>query len=195
MPRVRSVIVVLSALCLWTGFGLAQTAKKTTAKKKTTASTMAAKRPATLSKTSPHTRTATTASREEVSSGTARVRTRKVVVTRKLIHGKWVRTTQIVHTPAAPSYQTHPDPERYQEIQQALAKNGYYKGEVNGQWNDDSVEALKQFQTDHKLVNDGKISALSLIGLGLGPNRESAASKPAPAPTAAVVPPEAAGHN
>ncbi len=105
-------------------------------------------------------------------------------MTRKLVHGKWVRTTQIVHADPGPSYQTHPDQERYQQIQQALAAKGYFKGETNGQWGDDSVAALKQFQTERKIPNDGKISALSLIGLGLGPNRETATAKSeAAAPT------------
>jgi hypothetical protein len=67
----------------------------------------------------------------------------------------------------------HPDPERYQEIQKALADRGYFKGDVNGQWGDDSVDALKRFQADSKLPDDGKINALSLIGLGLGPKHDS----------------------
>jgi peptidoglycan hydrolase-like protein with peptidoglycan-binding domain len=77
-----------------------------------------------------------------------------------------------------PAYQVHPDSERYKEIQQALADKGYFKGEVNGQWGDDSVSAMKQFQTDQKLPDDGKISAPVLIGLGLGPKHEAAAPAP-----------------
>ncbi len=69
-----------------------------------------------------------------------------------------------------PSFQTVPSPERYQEIQKALADRGFYKGEVNGTWGPDSAEALKQFQASRNLPNDGKISSLSLIGLGLGPS-------------------------
>jgi Putative peptidoglycan binding domain len=70
---------------------------------------------------------------------------------------------------AGPNYQSHPDPQRYQEIQKALADRGYFKGAVNGEWGDDSVDALKRFQADQKLPDDGKINSLSLIGLGLGP--------------------------
>lgn len=73
-----------------------------------------------------------------------------------------------------PAYQVHPDPERYKEIQQALADKGYFKGDVNGHWGDDSVTAMKKFQTDQKLPDDGKISAPALIGLGLGPKHEAA---------------------
>lgn len=79
-----------------------------------------------------------------------------------------------------PSYQQHPDPARYKEIQQALADKGYFKGEVNGEWRDDSIDAMKRFQADNKLPDDGKISAPTLTGLGLGPKHESTA---APAPS------------
>jgi Putative peptidoglycan binding domain len=83
-------------------------------------------------------------------------------------HGKRGRAS---HTAVqrGPSFQTAPTPERYQEIQKALASHGFYKGEVNGTWGPDSVDALKEFQTSQNLPNDGKISSLSLIGLGLGP--------------------------
>jgi len=70
------------------------------------------------------------------------------------------------------SKQQAPTPERYKEIQQALADKGYYKGEVNGAWGPDSVEALRSYQREQKLDGDGKLTSLSLIGLGLGPKRE-----------------------
>jgi hypothetical protein len=108
---------------------------------------------------------------------------RKVVVVRKKVHGQWVRVTRIVHSPPAPSYQTHPDPDRYKEIQQALAAQGYFRGDQNGQWGDDSVDALKRFQADHNLPNDGKINSLSLIGLGLGPHHDTTGPAPPPAST------------
>jgi len=83
--------------------------------------------------------------------------------------------------PARPVAQQTPTPERYKEIQQALADKGYYKGTVDGQWNPDSVDALKKFQTDQNLHSDGKLDSLSLIGLGLGPKRMTAqASAPPP---------------
>ncbi|MBV9759277.1 MAG: peptidoglycan-binding protein [Acidobacteriaceae bacterium] len=84
-----------------------------------------------------------------------------------------------------PSYQVHPDPERYQQIQQALTDRGYFHGQVNGEWGDDSVDALKRFQADQKLENDGKINALTLTGLGLGPKHTIA---PPVAQTAAGAP-------
>ena len=64
-----------------------------------------------------------------------------------------------------------PTPERYKEIQQALADKGYFHGPVDGAWGADSTGALKRFQREQNLEDDGKIGALSLIALGLGPPR------------------------
>ena len=72
------------------------------------------------------------------------------------------------------SSQREPAPERYQEIQQSLAEKGYYSGPVNGAWGADSVAALKRFQRDQNIGDDGKLGSLSLIALGLGPKRGSA---------------------
>ena len=82
----------------------------------------------------------------------------------------------------SPRQQT-PTPERYREIQQALADKGFYDGPINGAWGAESIEALKRFQTERRLDPDGKIGALSLIALGLGPKRDSSqqfAAKPEP---------------
>ena len=78
--------------------------------------------------------------------------------------------------PSGPSYQAHPDPERYQQIQQILTEKGYYRGEVNGQWGDDSADALKRFQADRQLDSDGKITALTLRDLGLGPKHDGSSA-------------------
>lgn len=67
-----------------------------------------------------------------------------------------------------------PSPERYKEIQQALASRGYFTGEPDGTWGPASIDALRRFQHDQNLVEDGKIGSLSLIALGLGPKREPA---------------------
>lgn len=77
-----------------------------------------------------------------------------------------------------------PSPERYIEIQQALTEKGYYTGPVDGQWTGDCVQALKKFQEDQSLHPDGKLGALSLIALGLGPKRQPISdfsAKPEPA--------------
>ncbi len=88
-------------------------------------------------------------------------------------------------------HQLTPTPERYKEIQQALVDKGYLKSEPNGVWDAQSIDALRQFQTDQKLSVTGRISSASLIGLGLGPNSGSTAetpSAPAAPPTAPAVP-------
>jgi peptidoglycan hydrolase-like protein with peptidoglycan-binding domain len=48
---------------------------------------------------------------------------------------------------------------------------GYYTGPVNGQWGAESIDALKRFQQDQNLTPDGKLGALTIIALGLGPKR------------------------
>ena len=76
--------------------------------------------------------------------------------------------------------QQQPTAERYKEIQQALADKGYFHGPVDGAWGADSTDALKRFQREQNLEDDGKIGALSLIALGLGPPRSAATANPAP---------------
>ena len=81
------------------------------------------------------------------------------------------------YAPVAPM---QPAPERLSEIQQALAAKGYYAGSANGVWGPESIDALKRFQKDHNLRDDGKLSSLSLISLGLGPTRPASDPKPNP---------------
>lgn len=87
------------------------------------------------------------------------------------------------------SYQQVPSPERYKEIQQALASKGYLQGEATGVWGPESVDALKRFQAEQNLMPDGKISSLSLIALGLGPKRLTAKSDSAPQQPGTPAPP------
>jgi peptidoglycan hydrolase-like protein with peptidoglycan-binding domain len=77
--------------------------------------------------------------------------------------------------PQRPARQAAPTPERYREIQQVLTEKGYYSGPVNGVWGAESVAALKRFQAENNLAPDGKLGALSLITLGLGPKRDGLA--------------------
>ncbi|MGH9619012.1 MAG: peptidoglycan-binding domain-containing protein [Bryobacteraceae bacterium] len=71
-------------------------------------------------------------------------------------------------------YQSHPTHARYKQIQQALANKGFLpQDEVDGFWGPKSIDAMKRFQTAHKLPSDGNIDALTLIALGLGPKHKS----------------------
>jgi peptidoglycan hydrolase-like protein with peptidoglycan-binding domain len=78
------------------------------------------------------------------------------------------------------SSQQQPTADRYREIQQALVDKGYFNGPADGTWGPSSVDALKRFQRDQSLVEDGKIGSMSLIALGLGPKREMPAPDSAP---------------
>jgi peptidoglycan hydrolase-like protein with peptidoglycan-binding domain len=64
--------------------------------------------------------------------------------------------------------QAAPTPDRINEIQDALAKNGAYTGTPSGTWDDSTVEAMKKFQSTHGLTPSGKMDALTLQKLGLG---------------------------
>ena len=96
-----------------------------------------------------------------------------------------------------------PTPERYREIQQALFDKGYLKSEPNGVWDADSVDAMTRFQNDRNLPATGKLTAASLIKLGLGPSTanagtgltgaESAAETGTASPAGLTANPSAAG--
>jgi len=111
-----------------------------------------------------------------------RTAVRRVVV-RRMVHGRMVTVSRVVRVKTGPIVPPHPDTERLREIQQAMADKGYFKGEVNGVWNADSVEALKKFQGDRNLTPDGKINSLSLIGLGLGPKHDGSVALAPAAPS------------
>jgi hypothetical protein len=62
-----------------------------------------------------------------------------------------------------------------------LVTKGYLKPEdATGKWDDNSVEALKKFQSEQNLDVTGKINSLSLIALGLGPKHDTFASPSPP---------------
>ena len=50
------------------------------------------------------------------------------------------------------------------------------------------MDAMKRYQASANLPNDGKISSLSLIGLGLGPKHDGSISPAAVAAKPAVQP-------
>jgi peptidoglycan hydrolase-like protein with peptidoglycan-binding domain len=85
-------------------------------------------------------------------------------------------------TPTRAAGQGIPTPDRYKDIQSALAERGFLKSEPNGQWGPESQDALKKFQQEQNLKVTGKLDSLSLISLGLGPKR-TASALPRPLPT------------
>jgi peptidoglycan hydrolase-like protein with peptidoglycan-binding domain len=63
-------------------------------------------------------------------------------------------------------------PNRALEIQQALEREHYLKGQPSGVWDSATQAAMQRYQADHgwqtKVIPDSR----ALIGLGLGPDRE-----------------------
>ena len=76
--------------------------------------------------------------------------------------------------------QLAPTSERITEIQQALAKDGSYSATPSGKWDDNTVDAMKKFQTTHALNPSGKLDALTLEKLGLGSTTAGVAEPVAP---------------
>ena len=86
--------------------------------------------------------------------------------------------------------QTVPSPERYREIQGALAERGFLPADqATGTWTQASTDALKRFQQEQNLDATGKVDSLSLIALGLGPKRDAAVVVPKPQDLPAAQPP------
>lgn len=73
-------------------------------------------------------------------------------------------------TPARRRAQLRPEPQRIQEIQQALAQVGYLNGQPSGQWDDQTRQAMRRYQADHGFPETGLPEAKSLMKLGLGPH-------------------------
>ena len=114
-------------------------------------------------------------SAKKASAGKAGVKSAKS--TKRPARRRSTTARRRVHRPVG---QARPAPERFAEIQRALKQRGYYEGEADGKWDDESTAALKRFQADQNLRQDGKIGSLSLIALGLGPKRGGAAAPPPP---------------
>jgi peptidoglycan hydrolase-like protein with peptidoglycan-binding domain len=80
--------------------------------------------------------------------------------------------------------QMAPAPDRISEIQSALARDGYYKGDPSGKLDDHTQEALRKFQETQGLNPSGKLDALTLEKLGLGADTAGVgAPRPPVAPT------------
>jgi hypothetical protein len=57
-------------------------------------------------------------------------------------------------------------------VQTKLADDGYYQGEIDGVLGSGSLEAIRQFQTDHGLAATGKIDPKLLSALGIQYNQQ-----------------------
>ncbi len=61
-----------------------------------------------------------------------------------------------------------PSPERISQIQSALSRGGYYHGDVNGKWDGNTADAVRNFQSANNMDATGKLDAPTLQKLGLG---------------------------
>ncbi len=97
---------------------------------------------------------------------------------RRLVRYRYVRRAEPDATAAAPR-PAPPRPtgggipaERVTEIQNALIKAGYLEAPASGQYDDDTIQAMKQFQAANRLSGSGMPSASTLKRLGV-PKRSS----------------------
>jgi hypothetical protein len=140
-------------------------------------------------KKSPAVRKTTVAGKSPLAARTPAAAKKPATPLQKNVAKKRAATLTANHkkTPAKPAVtwrnrQLQPTQERYKEIQQALLSKGYLQPEhANGVWDQNSADALKQFQTAQNITASGKINSLSLIALGLGPKHEDTLPRPQPA--------------
>jgi hypothetical protein len=64
------------------------------------------------------------------------------------------------------------DPQRAQEIQEALIREHYLNGDAAGSWNQTSEDAMRRYQADHGWQSKSVPDARALISLGLGPSND-----------------------
>ena len=79
--------------------------------------------------------------------------------------------------------QKAPTADRVNQIQAALARDGSFQGLPSGKWDDNTVVAMRRFQTAHRLNPSGKLDAPTLQRLGLGSETAGVAA-PTPPPGA-----------
>ncbi|MGA9542578.1 MAG: peptidoglycan-binding domain-containing protein [Candidatus Sulfotelmatobacter sp.] len=64
------------------------------------------------------------------------------------------------------------DPQRAEEIQEALIREHYLSGDAAGTWNQASEDAMRRYQADHGWQSKTVPDARALISLGLGPSHD-----------------------
>src|SRR5262249_3870841 len=84
-------------------------------------------------------------------------------------HGRRIYYFEARESPATPTKpaSTGIPTERVTEIQRALIKEGYLQGQASGQYDDTTIAAMKQFQTDNGFPASGLPSAHTLKKLGV----------------------------
>lgn len=75
--------------------------------------------------------------------------------------------TEVAAMPSTPRPATGIPPERVTEIQHALIRAGYLEGAATGQYDEITIQAMKQFQAANGLPETGTPSAATLKKLGV----------------------------
>jgi len=154
-------IAALLALASTLSYGAADTAAP---KKSSTAHTKKSTKPKTAHKSSSRSKTTAKSGKTAGKTGTAASRkSRNSKTAAKRGKGSRSKSAQTWR-----SRQLAPTPDRYKEIQSALAQRGYLKKDPSGVWDPESADALRRFQQDQSLEATGKLNSLSLMALGLG---------------------------
>jgi peptidoglycan hydrolase-like protein with peptidoglycan-binding domain len=182
MRIVRAALLVLlsssvAGLGVPASFGQAATnsKKKTSSDNRTTAARSAPKKQSAASgsaKIHNATSSATNKNSTKVSGKTSSSTTRKSSV--RPLAGKKFRKQPGQKAPTA---------DRVNQIQAALARDGSFQGLPSGKWDDNTVAAMRRFQTAHGLNPSGKLDAPTLQRLGLGSETAGVAA-PTPPPGA-----------
>jgi hypothetical protein len=127
-----------------------------------------AKKPSTTKAKVTSKKTGTTRAKAKTAGKTASKTTSKTAAAKKSS-----TTAQAKGPPVRrPVGQQRPTSERYKEIETALHERGYLTESPTGQWSSSSIDALRRFQADEDLPVTGHLDSLSLIRLGLGPQRQ-----------------------
>jgi len=80
------------------------------------------------------------------------------------------------------------DGDRARQIQTALTREGYMKGEPSGVWDEPTKDAMTRYQADHGWQTKTLPDSRALIQLGLGPSHKDAINAQA---VSANLPPQA----
>jgi len=178
MRIVRAALLVLlsssvAGLGVPASFGQAATnsKKKTSSDNRTTAARSSQARSAPKKKSAANS-SATNKNSTKVSGKTSSSTTRKSSV--RSLAGKKSRKQPGQKTPTV---------DRVNQIQAALARDGSLQGLPSGKWDDNTVAAMRRFQTAHGLNPSGKLDAPTLQRLGLGSETAGVAA-PTPPPGA-----------
>jgi hypothetical protein len=104
-----------------------------------------------------HSASARSTHHEGSSAGKSKLRSAKS--RRRLPHGSRQRLALL-----------HLDPQRVEEIQQALIREGAFTGPPTGTWDESTRDAMRRYQATNGFSTTGLPDAKSLMKLGLGPH-------------------------